>query len=127
MKLAPELGIDLGTANILVYRGDKGLVLNEPAVVAVHAQTGKVLKVGTEAYDMLGRAPNNILVIKPLKDGVIADYTTTLKMLQYVIEKACGKRGFFTPRSRIGGRRGLKTVGRGGVFKEAGAAGRESR
>ncbi len=87
MKLIPEIGIDLGTANILVYRRGKGIVLSEPSVVAISAKNGKVLAVGNEAREMLGRTPGNILAIRPMKDGVIADYSTTLKMLQYILAK----------------------------------------
>ena len=92
MRIVPEIGIDLGTANILVYRRGKGIVLSEPTVVAISAQNGKVLAVGNEAREMLGRTPGNIKAIRPLKDGVIADYTTTLKMLEYIIQKTCGGR-----------------------------------
>lgn len=92
MRLVPEIGIDLGTANILVYRRGKGIVLAEPTVVAISAKNGKVLAVGNEAREMLGRTPGNIKAIRPLKDGVIADYTTTLKMLEYIITKTCGGR-----------------------------------
>jgi rod shape-determining protein MreB len=91
LKLVPEIGIDLGTANILVYRRGKGIVLAEPTVVAMNQQ-GKVLAVGNEARDMLGRTPSNIQAVRPLKDGVIADYSTTLKMLEYIIGKTCGGR-----------------------------------
>jgi rod shape-determining protein MreB len=92
LRLVPEIGVDLGTANILVYRRGKGIVLAEPTVVAISAQNGKVLAVGNEAREMLGRTPGNIKAIRPLKDGVIADYTTTLKMLEYIISKTCGGR-----------------------------------
>ena len=92
MRLVPEIGIDLGTANILVYRRGKGIVLAEPTVVAISVKNGKVLAVGNEAREMLGRTPGNIKAIRPLKDGVIADYTTTLKMLEYIIAKTCGGR-----------------------------------
>ena len=92
MRLSPEIGIDLGTANILVFRRGKGIVLNEPTVVAVNVSEKKVLAVGLEAREMLGRTPGNIVAIRPLKDGVIADYTTTLKMLEYIIDKTCGGR-----------------------------------
>ena len=91
MKLKPEIGIDLGTANVIVYRRGKGIVLNEPTVVAV-TKSGRVLDVGNDARDMLGRTPGHITAIRPLKDGVIADYTTTLKMLEYIIDKTCGWR-----------------------------------
>lgn len=89
MRFIPEIGIDLGTANILVYRRGKGIVLSEPSVVAIGSKNGKVLAVGNEAREMLGRTPGNITAIRPLRDGVIADYTTTLKMLQYIIAKTC--------------------------------------
>jgi rod shape-determining protein MreB len=92
LRLVPEIGIDLGTANILVFRRGKGIVLNEPSVVAISSKQGKVLAVGNEAREMLGRTPGNITAIRPLKDGVIADYTTTLKMLHYIINKTCGTR-----------------------------------
>ncbi|HWD39212.1 MAG TPA: rod shape-determining protein [Fimbriimonas sp.] len=89
MRILPEIGIDLGTANILVFRRGKGIVLSEPSVVAISSTHGKVLAVGNEAREMLGRTPGNITAIRPLKDGVIADYSTTLKMLKYIIDKTC--------------------------------------
>jgi len=92
LRFVPEIGIDLGTANILVYRRGRGIVLSEPTVVAINSTNGKVLAVGNEARDMLGRTPGNITAIRPLKDGVIADYTTTLKMLEYIIQRTCGGR-----------------------------------
>jgi len=90
LRLFPEIGIDLGTANILVYRRGKGIVLSEPSVVAISTKNGKVLAVGNEAREMLGRTPGNITAIRPLRDGVIADYSTTLKMLHYIIQKTAG-------------------------------------
>jgi rod shape-determining protein MreB len=92
LKLVPEIGIDLGTANILVYRRGRGIVLDEPTVVAISTHQGRVLSVGNEAREMIGRTPGNIQAIRPLKDGVIADYSSTLKMLTYIIEKTCGVR-----------------------------------
>lgn len=92
MKFIPEIGIDLGTANIIVFRRGKGIVLAEPSVVAISSTNGKVLSVGNDARDMIGRTPGNISAIRPLKDGVIADYSTTLKMLQYIIQKTCGSK-----------------------------------
>lgn len=97
MRLIPEIGIDLGTANLLVFRRGKGIVLNEPTVVAISTNNGKVLAVGNEAREMLGRTPGNIQAIRPLKDGVIADYTTTLKMYEYILNKTCGTRRIFKP------------------------------
>lgn len=124
MKLAPEIGIDLGTANILVFRRGKGVVLNEPTVVAIASSTGKVLAVGNEAREMLGRTPGNITAIRPLRDGVIADYTTTLKMLEYILDRVCGKRRVFHPKVLICVPSGVTNVERRAVIlaaKEAGA------
>ncbi|WP_313798583.1 rod-share determining protein MreBH [Cytobacillus sp.] len=89
-----ELGIDLGTANILVYCKNKGITFNEPSVVAIDTVTQKVLAVGKEAKEMIGKTPGKIIAIRPLKDGVIADYQTTTEMLRYVIGKATKKAGF---------------------------------
>ena len=85
-----DLGIELGTATILIYVKGKGIVLNEPTVVAVDRDTGRVLKVGREALEMLGRTPVGVDVIRPLKDGVISDYQTTEKMLKYFIKQVSG-------------------------------------
>ncbi|HAY61619.1 MAG TPA: rod shape-determining protein [Acidaminococcaceae bacterium] len=95
---ATDIGIDLGTANILVYAKGKGIVLNEPSVVAVEKKTNKILAVGTEARDMLGRTPHGIVAVRPLRDGVIANYTITQKMLEYLIHNVAGKSFFFRPR-----------------------------
>ena len=93
-----DIGIDLGTANILVYVKGKGIVLNEPSVVAVEKKANKILAVGTEAREMLGRTPHGIVAVRPLRDGVIANYTITQKMLEYLIHKVAGKSFFFRPR-----------------------------
>ena len=85
-----NIGIDLGTANTLVYVDGKGIVLNEPSVVAKNPQTEEVIAVGEEARDMIGRTPTNIVAIRPMKDGVIADYDTTAAMLKYFMQKALG-------------------------------------
>ncbi|WP_274705802.1 rod shape-determining protein [Fructilactobacillus cliffordii] len=87
-----NIGIDLGTANTLVYVEGKGIVLREPSVVARNAKTGEIVAVGNEAEEMLGRAPASIEVIRPMRDGVIADYDTTVAMLKYYIGKALGNR-----------------------------------
>ena len=124
LKLIPEIGIDLGTSNILVYRRGRGVVLSEPTVVAINTKTGKVLAVGNDAREMLGRTPGNITAIRPLKDGVIADYSTTLKMLEYLLTKVCGKRRMFKPRVLICVPSGVTNVERRAVIqaaKEAGA------
>ena len=83
-----DLAIDLGTANTLVYAAGKGIVVNEPSIVAINKNTGEVEAVGKEAKDMLGRTPGNIVAIKPMKDGVIADFKVTEKMLNYFIQMA---------------------------------------
>lgn len=92
-----DIGIDLGTANTLVYMKGKGIILREPSVVAVNKSTGQVLKVGNEAKEMIGRTPGNVVAIRPLKDGVIADFDGTQAMLKYFIKKAYTG-GFFKPR-----------------------------
>lgn len=88
--LTTDIGIDLGTSTVLVYVKDKGIVLREPSVVAIDNNTNKIVRIGKEAQQMLGRAPENISIIRPLKDGVISQYSITLKMLQYFISHACG-------------------------------------
>ena len=85
-----NIGIDLGTANTLVYMEGKGIVLREPSVVAKNTQTGEVIAVGSEAKEMIGRTPGTIVAIRPMKDGVIADYDTTAAMLKYFMEKTVG-------------------------------------
>lgn len=85
-----NIGIDLGTANTLVYMEGKGIVLREPSVVANNTQTGEVIAVGSEAKEMIGRTPGSIVAIRPMKDGVIADYDTTAAMLKYFMEKTVG-------------------------------------
>ena len=96
-----DIGIDLGTANVLIYIKGQGIVLNEPSVVAIDAETKKPLAVGTEAHEMLGRTPGKVKAIKPMKDGVIADYDTTEVMLNYFIKKVNGKSFFSRPRILI--------------------------
>jgi len=96
-NLVPEIGIDLGTANILVYLKGKGIVLREPSVVAVNSSNNNLVAVGEEARLMLGRTPGNIVAIRPMCDGVIADYSTTQKMLEYLIRKVCGRKPLFKP------------------------------
>ena len=93
-----DIGIDLGTANTLVYVKSKGIVVSEPSVVAINKNTGEVLKVGNEAKEMLGRTPGNIIAIRPLKDGVIADFDVTQAMLKYFIGKASQNHSFLKPR-----------------------------
>lgn len=94
---SPKLGIDLGTTNVLVFLPEKGVILNEPSVVAVSTENNKVLAIGTEAKQMIGRTPDSITAYRPMKDGVIADYRVTEAMLRYFMRKALGKWNFFKP------------------------------
>jgi rod shape-determining protein MreB len=94
---SPRLGIDLGTANTLVFVPKKGIVLNEPSVVAISIVDRKVLAVGNQAKEMIGRTPDGIVAYRPMKDGVIADYRVTEAMLRYFIDQALGKFSFFKP------------------------------
>ena len=96
-KFGEDIGIDLGTSTVLVYVKGKGIVINEPSVVAVDTLTNTVLAVGESARRMLGRTPENIVAIRPLREGVISDYEMTERMLRYFIEKAMGKRSFVKP------------------------------
>lgn len=93
-----DIGIDLGTANVLIYIKGKGIVLDEPSVVAIEAGTKKILAVGKDARAMIGRTPGKVQAIRPLKDGVIADFEITEMMLNYFIKKVHGKNFFFRPR-----------------------------
>ena len=95
---AKDIGIDLGTANTLVYLKGKGIIIREPSVVAIDKYSGNVVAVGTEAKEMLGRTPENLSAIKPLKDGVIADFTATRMMLKHLIDKACKRYVVARPR-----------------------------
>ena len=97
-----DLAIDLGTANTLVFAKGKGIVVNEPSIVAINKNTGEVEAVGKEAKEMLGRTPGNIVAIKPMKDGVIADFKVTEKMLNYFIQKAHNRKMLVHPRIVIG-------------------------
>src|SRR5437773_6349204 len=97
-----DLAIDLGTANTLVYAKTKGIIVNEPSIVAINKNTGEVEAVGREAKEMLGRTPGNIVAIRPLKDGVIADFKITEKMLNYFIQKDHNRKMLVHPRIVIG-------------------------
>src|SRR5579884_1332283 len=105
-----DLAIDLGTANTLVYAKGRGIVVNEPSIVAINKITNEVEAVGKEAKDMLGRTPGNIVAIRPMKDGVIADFTTTEKMLTYFIRKAHSRKMLVHPRIVIGVPSGITQV-----------------
>ena len=96
--LSKDMGIDLGTANSLVYVKGKGIVLQEPSVVAIERDSNEILAVGNEAKRMVGRTPGNIVAVRPMKDGVIADFDVTERMLRHFIGLASRKRGIFRPR-----------------------------
>ncbi|GIM29687.1 rod shape-determining protein [Clostridium polyendosporum] len=99
--MGTDIGIDLGTATVLVYIKNKGVVLKEPSVVAVDENSNKILAVGEEARQMIGRTPGNIVAIRPLRDGVISNYDMTEKMLTYFIEKGCGKKRILAPKVMV--------------------------
>ncbi|SMB92632.1 rod shape-determining protein MreB [Thermanaeromonas toyohensis ToBE] len=110
MVFARDIGIDLGTANTLVYVRGKGIVLREPSVVAIRRDTGQVLAVGEAAKRMIGRTPGDIVAIRPLKDGVIADFDVTQSMLRYFIQKVIPKGFFVRPRVVVGVPSGVTAV-----------------
>lgn len=110
MFVGKDLGIDLGTANTLVHVKGKGIIMQEPSVVAMQKDTGSILAVGEEAKKMIGRTPGNIVAIRPLKDGVIADFDVTQAMLEYFINKAVKKSFFIKPRVVIGVPSGVTAV-----------------
>lgn len=118
-----RIGIDLGTANTLVYVVGEGIVLNEPTVVAVTAEENRVVAVGKDAKEMLGRTPGNVVALRPLRDGVIADYTITEAMLSYFIDKVCGKARFFKPEVMVCIPSGVTQVERRAVLDATMSAG----
>ena len=118
-----KLGIDLGTANTLVYLPGKGVVLNEPSVVAVSEEDNKILAVGLEAKDMIGKTPDSIVAYRPMKDGVIADYRVTEAMLRYYINKALGKWNIFKPEVMVSVPAGVTSTERRAVIEAAIKAG----
>ncbi|HWY79334.1 MAG TPA: rod shape-determining protein [Candidatus Sulfotelmatobacter sp.] len=118
-----RIGIDLGTANTLVYVVGEGIVLNEPTVVAVTAEENHVVAVGHEAKEMLGRTPGNVIALRPLRDGVVADYTITEAMLSYFIDKVCGKRRFIKPEVMVCIPSGVTQVERRAVLDATMSAG----
>ena len=95
-----DLGVDLGTSNVLIYADGKGLVVREPSVVAMDKNTGKILQVGAAARNMLGRTPGNVVAMHPLKDGTVSDHEMTVRMLQEMFKTAT-KASFFTPKPRV--------------------------
>lgn len=120
---SPKLGIDLGTANTLVYLPGKGIVLNEPSVVAVSEQDNRILAVGLDAKSMIGKTPESIIAYRPMRDGVIADYRVTEAMLRYYINKALGKWNFFRPEVMVSVPAGVTSTERRAVIEAAIKAG----
>lgn len=118
-----RIGIDLGTTYTLVYLPKRGIVINEPSVVAISMEDRKILAVGNEAKDMLGRTPDTIIALKPLKDGVIADYRTTEAMLRYFINKALGGIHLFRPEVMVAVPAGISSTERRAVTEATIAAG----
>lgn len=123
MMIGPDIGIDLGTASILVYLKGKGVVLKEPSVVAFDRDSNKIKAIGEEARLMLGRTPGHIVAIRPLRQGVISDYTVTEKMIKYFIQKALGKKSYRKPRISVCVPSGVTEVEKRAVEDAAYAAG----
>src|SRR6188768_750052 len=121
--IARDIGIDLGTANIVVFQKGRGIVLREPSVVAIHKNTRELKAAGEEARQMLGRTPGSIIAMQPIRDGVIADYTVTEQMLKYFIDKVSGRRLLFKPRVIICVPSGVTRVERRAVLDAARSAG----
>lgn len=122
-KMTKDMGIDLGTANTLVYIKGQGIVVREPSVVAIRDDSKEVLAVGEEAKKMIGRTPGNIVAIRPMKDGVIADFDVTQSMLSYFIQKAAAKKGVVSPRIAICVPFGVTEVEKRAIEEAARAAG----
>ena len=123
MQAKTDIGIDLGTASILVYVKGQGVVLREPSVVAVEKDTRKIIAIGAEAQRMVGRTPGNIIAIRPLKDGVIADYAITEAMLKYFVRKVSGQRTLFKPRVIVCAPSGVTSVEKRAILDAAGQVG----
>ena len=126
MMFGKKIGIDLGTANTLVFVSGKGIVLNEPSVVAISIPDNKILAVGDEAKDMIGKTPDSIRTYRPLKDGVIADYRATEAMLRYFISKALGKYNMFKPEVMISAPAGVNSTEKRAMVTAAIKAGARS-
>lgn len=120
---SPRLGIDLGTTNVLVYVPGKGVVLNEPSVVAVSQENNKILAIGVEAKQMIGRTPETVIAYRPMKDGVIADYRVTEAMLRYFIRKALPKYNIFKPTVLVSVPAGVNSTEKRAVIEAAMKAG----
>ncbi len=120
---AQQIGIDLGTANVLVYVPGRGITINGPSVVAVSTDDNRVETIGDEARQMIGRAPNNIAVIRPMREGVIADYVVTQEMIRHLIRRVCGRVRFFKPDVMVSVPTGITSVERRAVHDAVISAG----
>lgn len=123
MAFSPKLGIDLGTTNVLVFVPGRGVVLNEPSVVAVSTESNKVVAIGSEAKRMVGRTPDDIVAYRPMKDGVIADYRVTEAMLRYFMRKALGQYNLFKPTVLVSVPAGVTSTEKRAVIEAAAKAG----
>ncbi len=123
MRFSQDIGIDLGTANVLVYVHGRGIIMREPSVVAMNVNTRRVIEVGEKAREMVGRTPVNIAAVRPMTDGVIADYTTTQRLLEHILYKVCGVKRLFKPRVLLAVPSGVTSVEQRAVKQAALAAG----
>ena len=123
MRFSQDIGIDLGTANVLVYVHGRGIIMREPSVVAMNVNTRKVIEIGDKAREMVGRTPVNIAAVRPMTDGVIADYTTTQRLLEHILHKVCGVKRLFKPRVLLAVPSGVTSVEQRAVKQAALAAG----
>lgn len=123
MRITNEVGIDLGTANVLIYLKGKGVVIDEPSVVAINTDTNEILAVGKEAKQMIGRTPDNIIAVRPLKDGVISNYDITERMLKHFIRKTCGSKGISKPKIMVSVPSGVTEVEKRAITEAATQAG----
>lgn len=121
--LAQDMGVDLGTASVIIFIRGRGIVLREPSVVAIEQNTRRILAIGEQARRMLGRTPGNVVAIRPLRQGVIADYEITEAMLKHFIAEVCGKRSFFRPRVMVCVPSGVTSVEKRAVMEAATQAG----
>jgi rod shape-determining protein MreB len=123
MRFSQDIGIDLGTANVLVYVHGRGVIMREPSVVAMNINTRRVIEIGEKAREMVGRTPVNIVAVRPMTDGVIADYTTTQRLLEHILHKVCGVKRLFKPRVLLAVPSGVTSVEQRAVKQAALAAG----
>ena len=123
MRFSQDIGIDLGTANVLVYVHGRGIIMREPSVVAMNVNTRRVIEIGDKAREMVGRTPVNIAAVRPMTDGVIADYTTTQRLLEHILHKVCGVKRLFKPRVLLAVPSGVTSVEQRAVKQAALAAG----